>query len=83
MDAATFERAIRDTFQVESGEGRSYVEIVSGNLHRSVGGYPGRNHRMPVCCSVMRQTMRPGDGVIASPPSGQGATLKIRYGLPR
>ena len=83
MDAATFDRAIRSRFQAESDAGHSSVEIVSGNLHRSVGGYPGRNHRMPMCCSAMRQAMRPGDVVIASPPKGQGATLRIRYLLPR
>jgi len=30
--------------------GLDKVEIRSGDLHRSVGGYPGTNHRMPICC---------------------------------
>lgn len=83
LNAETFERAIRATLQAASDAGRSHVNVISGDLHRSVGGYPGGSHRMPMCCSVMRQMMRPGDAVIASPPSGQGATLRIRYLLPR
>ncbi|MCX6064101.1 MAG: HNH endonuclease [Caldiserica bacterium] len=59
------------------------VDVTSGDLHRRVGGYPGRNHAMPVCCSVMRQAMQSGDVIIAEPPKGNGATLTIRYRLPR
>jgi hypothetical protein len=32
---------------------------------------------------VMKDTMRPGDAVVQSPPSGQGATLTVQYRLPR
>lgn len=34
-------------------EGKSSAEINAGDLHRRVGGYPGPNHRMPVCSVVM------------------------------
>jgi hypothetical protein len=40
--------------------GSAYVDVQSGNLHRIVGGYPDcprANHRMPVCCSVMKTMM--------------------------
>jgi hypothetical protein len=59
--------------------GQSYVDVESGNLHKEVGGYPNPNHRMPVCCEVMRSMMRVGDSVLKEPTSGQGATLIIRY----
>jgi hypothetical protein len=59
------------------------VIIVSGDLHRDVGGYPGPDHRMPICCRVMRDAMRPGDEIVDEPPKGTGATLAIRYKLPR
>jgi 5-methylcytosine-specific restriction protein A len=59
------------------------VEITAGSLHRVVGGYPGTNHRMPICCQVMYDTMGPDDEVVTSPPSGKGASLRIRYQLPR
>lgn len=58
-----------------------YVDIESGNLHKEVGGYPDPNHRMPVCCEVMRKLMRPGDSVIKEPLGGQDATLIIRYAV--
>jgi 5-methylcytosine-specific restriction protein A len=59
------------------------VEVRSGNLHQRVGGYPGKDHRMPVCCDVMYAEMRPSDSIITKPNSGKGASLVIRYCLPR
>jgi len=52
---------------------------------KAKGSYPGPNHRMPVCCKVMKDAMAPdyGDKVLQEPPSGQGASLTIRYVLPR
>ncbi len=65
--------------------GLSQVEVTSDELHRRVGGYPGADHRMPLCCRVMREHVSEdaGDRIVEAPPSGQGATLKIRYVLPR
>ena len=57
------------------------IEINSGELHRKLGGYPGKNHRMPVCCHAMRKMMREGDVIISQPPKGNGASLTIRYFL--
>jgi hypothetical protein len=63
-------------------EGATYADVKSGDLHRIVGGYPGRDHRMPICCSVMRSAMGKNDRVLAEPPKGNGATLSIRYDVP-
>ena len=59
--------------------------IISGELHSRVGGYPGRDHRMPNCCEVMKAQSASdvGDVIVEQPPSGQGATLTIKYRLPR
>lgn len=54
--AEDFRKALEDC--ISRSEGTS-VEIVSGDLHRRVGGYPGSNHRMVICCQVMRKAMRP------------------------
>ena len=54
-----------------------------GDLHEEVGGYPGSDHRMPSCCSVMRGEMASGDAVVHQPPKGDGANLVIRFRLPR
>ena len=70
-----------------AAQARPYVEINAGELHRSVGGYPppeGENHAMPNCCSVMWQEYDAAtDEIVHSPPSRQGASLTIRYRLPR
>jgi hypothetical protein len=64
---------------------KEFVEINAGELHRRVGDYPGTNHRMAVCCKVMRSNFAPdvGDMIVKQSPSGQGASLTIRYLLPR
>jgi len=65
--------------------GQEFAEINAGELHRRVGGYPGRDHRMPDCCQVMKAQLALdwGDRIVDEPPSGQGSTLTIRYRLPR
>jgi hypothetical protein len=59
------------------------VEVNAGNLHRRLGGYPGLDDRMPLCCDVMRQAMRVGDVVVTEPSKDRDADLTIRYRLPR
>ena len=62
---------------------KSFFIIEAGDLHRQVGGYPGFNHRMPICCDVMYGMMQQGDQILHAPPKGRGASLKIQYQLPR
>jgi transcriptional regulator with XRE-family HTH domain len=78
-----FEEALATRFRAAQKLGSTFVDVVSGELHREVGGYPGPDHRMPVCCSVMEREMRSDDRIIRTPPKGRGATLTIRYRLPR
>lgn len=80
---ADFRDQLAREFESATVAGRHYVDIRSGYLHEKVGGYPAQNHRMPVCCSVMHAAMYSGDKILQSPPSGQGATLVIRYKIPR
>lgn len=75
-----FEAKLHEVF---SNCNESYIDIISRELHRAVGGYPGPNHRMPLCCQVMRRLMTEGDRIMYEPPSGQGSTFHIRYKLPR
>jgi len=81
--AQDFREKINHIFQAAKCNGQQYINVNSGDLHRQVGGYPGHNHRMPNCCSVMKQHMKPGDEILDGPPSRQGASLTIRYYLPR
>ena len=76
------------TSKPKSGElapskGERFVVVNAGDLHRRAGGYPGANHRMPVCFEVMRRLMASGDEIRQEPPRGNGATLTILYRLPR
>ena len=81
--ASDFRKEIAALFRTATDLGFTAVEVKAGNLHRRVGGYPGQNHRMPVCCQVMRKAMKRGDSVTSEPKSGAGASLKISYSLPR
>jgi len=80
-----FREELSSIFQEAVGENRSRVEVNAGELHRRVGDYPGPNHRMPLCCSVMREAFNSsaGDVIVEEPPSGKGAKLTIKYVLPR
>jgi hypothetical protein len=81
--AADFARELEEWLSSASRSGHQYLDVRSGDLHRKVGGYPGTNHAMPVCCNVMRRVMRAGDEELQAPPQGLGASVVIRYVLPR
>lgn len=83
MTADSFRAALQRAFDDATRAGQVSLRIEAGHLHRIVGGYPGRDHRMPLCCHVMRSSMAAGDTVVESPPSGAGASLTIEYRLPR
>lgn len=79
-----FESRITQTLNEASQAGRSYLDLKPADLHHAVG-YPAPtgNHRVPLCCAVMRAAMISGGRVVSAPPSGQGASLRIRFRLPR
>src|SRR5437868_6330489 len=70
-----------------AAEQRTFVDVTAGDLHRAVGGYPpakGQHHRMPQAVAAMRALADDlHASVLDSPPSGSGASLKIRYFLTR
>ncbi|WP_018466053.1 hypothetical protein [Calidithermus timidus] len=78
-----FRRALEEEFRQAASLGRTFVEVRAGDLHRKVGHYPSHNHRMPVACGAMYGEVRDGDEILSRPPKGKGATLTIRYRLPR
>jgi len=78
-----FRAALSARLSASERLGTDHLEISAGELHREVGGYPGIDHKLPSCCRVMRAMMRPADEIVRSSPKGYGATLTIRYHLPR
>ncbi len=63
-DENTFWIQLHITIQEARERGEPFVDVNAGELHRRVGGYPAPNHRMPMCCRVMREEMQPGDTVL-------------------
>ena len=78
-----FCQSLEELLSRASSLGFVAVDINSGQLHRRVGGYPGQDHRMPACCEVMYKHMQPGDEIVSQPESGKGASVVVRYKLPR
>jgi len=98
LTASDFQEALYQEFQSAQSKRQPYVDIQAGALHRRLGGYPGHNNRMPVCCGVMVHNMRAGDTTLVEPEDRGGKTflvsvmgdkirpgprLTIRYKLPR
>ncbi len=83
MHIEDFRAQLLAEFRRATERGASFIDVNSGELHRQVGSYPGPNHRMPVCCEAMYGEQRLGDRILARPPKGKGASLTIRYKLPR
>lgn len=82
-DKADFQRVLDSMLREMDEKHKSEYIVTAGDVHRMAGGYPGPDHRMPLCAEVMKATMKPGDKIIVEPPGGAGATLAIRYKLPR
>lgn len=80
---ADFQTALAKIFADATAAGEKSIDVLSGSLHNTVGGYPGTGHSMPTCCLVMYDQLRPGDIILGAPPKGKGATVRIRYQLPR
>jgi hypothetical protein len=57
------------------------VLINSGELHRSLGGFPGSKQGMPLCCDAMQAEIMSGDVLVLERINGAGMT--VRYRLPR
>lgn len=78
-----FRRALRELLRAAEERSEASIDVVSGDLHRIVGGYPSPSPRMPSCCNAMRSEMRQSDKELQAPPNGLGASLIIRYFMPR
>jgi hypothetical protein len=78
-----FIRSLEEVFAESERLGLSFVGLTAKALHQRAGGYPGKDHRMPVCCDVMRSVMTAHDSIVEQPPKGDGASLLIHYTLPR
>lgn len=58
-------------------QGKADCILLSGEIHRGMN----LQNRMPSVCRAMRQSMRSGDEVLHTTPSGQSSTIEIKYYL--
>ncbi len=77
----SFATVLKEQMEKARSSGASSLTITSKELHQLVGGYPGPNHKMFVCCTAMYNAMGKDDVIVSKPPSGKGASLKITYYL--
>ena len=83
-----FREALQAQIHRAQKQGRRHIEVNSGELHRTLGGYPPkageRTANMPSCCAVMWAEHDRGKAkVVFQTDSGRSASLTIRYRLPR
>jgi hypothetical protein len=78
-----FRAELHRQFELATKRGVPTVDINSGDLHLILGDYPGTGHRMPTCCDAMYAEQREGDRILQQAEKGKGASLTIRYKLPR
>lgn len=81
--AADFRDGLNKIFLQAAKLNKSQIIVKAGELHKKVGGRSGSDARMPTACDVMRRAMHAGDSVVNAPPNGRGASLAIRYQIPR
>ena len=60
MTADDFRSELAGMFDAGANAGRGTIVVRAGDLHRAVGGYPGSDHRMTMCCNVMYAEMVDG-----------------------
>ncbi|GAB4038689.1 hypothetical protein [Spirosoma jeollabukense] len=77
-----FVDAVHRMFQEATANGDKSVDVIARILHIQAGGSIG-DHRMTICCNVMKQEMKDSDKILYTSPSGLGPTLSIYYKLPR
>ncbi|MDE0091204.1 MAG: hypothetical protein OXP12_07620 [Thaumarchaeota archaeon] len=73
------QRCLNAILDIGKDNGLSSIVIQSGILHRIAGGYSGKDHRMPVCCGVMRSRMQECDKILPSSLKKYGASLRVLY----
>ncbi len=79
LSVLTFEIFVKYIQRVLIDNDLDYIDLNAGEIHRTLGGYPGKNHRMPICCKAMRSLMASDDMILYQPSKGNGASLTVRY----
>ena len=57
--------------------GKSFIILKSGDIHKELK----LKSAMPQVCNAMRQSMKEGDIVLHTTPSGNSSTIEIQYNV--
>lgn len=79
LTAADFYHALYRRFDAAAAAGEPDLVVSAGDLHKSLKAA----NRLSLCCNCMYDTQNIGDSIVNVPSGGVGATLSIRYVLPR
>ncbi|HJK67467.1 MAG TPA: hypothetical protein O0Y13_00125, partial [Methanocorpusculum sp.] len=79
LTAADFYHALYRRFDAAAAAGEPDLVVSAGDLHKSLKA----SNRLSLCCNCMYDTQNIGDSIVNVPSGGVGATLSIRYVLPR
>jgi 5-methylcytosine-specific restriction protein A len=78
-----FQAALNGVLLQAQKKNKAGVVVSSIDLHLQVGGYPGREHRMDLCCQVMREAMLQRDRITSQVLPPYPPLLEVVYELPR
>lgn len=82
-NTAMFREELHRRLREATRQGRAFLDVNAGELHKALGGGYGRDGRLVPCCNVMHEVVKAQDEVLESSPSGLTTRLTIRYRLPR
>jgi hypothetical protein len=77
------QRALDEIFRQAEKQRKISVRVSSIDLHLRVGGYPRVNHRLNLCCQVMRDNLNGGGKIIGQTLDPDSGWLEIVYDIPR
>ena len=80
--AEDFQKELDQIFDFAEKKKLDSATINAGDFHQVVGDHPGSNHRILVCCSVLRKAMISADQILVSPPKGNGQVFKFGLCFP-
>jgi len=58
------------------------VTINAGKLGEALGLYDSNKNNVKSVCDAMKSMMKEGDKIVDEPPSGEGASVTIKYKVP-
>jgi len=79
LTAADFHHELYRRFDAAAARGEEQIEVTAGELHKTLKA----SNRLSMCSNAMYDMQNIGDAILSVPSGGVGASLLIRYSLPR